>query len=258
MHILERNQDMTTRPPRVALITGGGTGIGRAVALAFAKSGVNLVINYSRSCIEAEETQEAARALGVEALVVRADVSRDSEVRAMVGRTLQNFDRLDILVNSAGVTDYVVLSDLEGLTDAHWNRVWEVNVKGLFYSCRAAAPALRASGGCIVNINSVAGVIGIGSSIAYAASKAAAMNVTRSLARVLAPEVRVNGVAPSVVQTRWVEGHDEHVERAREGTPLERVASPEEVAQTVYALAFHSPFLTGQNIILDGGKFIGV
>jgi 3-oxoacyl-[acyl-carrier protein] reductase len=241
---------------KVALITGAATGIGRATALRLAREGVHVTINYSRSEQEARETQAEVEALGVNTLLYQADVSDDAAVRQMVKETIQDFGRLDILINNAGVTNFVDHRDLEGLTDEYWDRVMNVNVKGVFHCCRAAADELRKQKGCIINITSIAGMTGLGSSIAYSASKAAAISVTKSLARVMAPEVRVNCISPGVVQTRWVEGQDEHVQRLAQGTPLGRIATPEDVSEVVYSVLVHSTFVTGQNIVVDGGMFI--
>lgn len=241
---------------KVALITGSATGIGRAIALRLAREGVHIIINYSRSHKEALETQKDIEACGVQSLLAQADVSDDVEVRRMVQETIGKFGRLDILVNNAGVTNFVAHEDLEGLKDEYWDRVMNVNVKGMFHCCRAAAAELKKQKGCIINITSIAGMTGLGSSIAYAASKAAAISVTKSLARVLAPEVRVNSISPGVVRTRWIEGHEEHVERLAGGTPLGRVATPEDVAEVAYSLIAHSHFVTGQNIVVDGGMFM--
>lgn len=241
---------------KTALITGGGTGIGRAIALVLARQGVNIAINYSRSEEDARKTQEEVKEFQVECQIYQANVAKDSEVRAMVSQVIADFGRLDILVNNAGTTRFVDHADLEGLKDEYWDEIMGVNVKGLFNICRAAADELRKQKGCIVNIASIAGLTGLGSSIAYAASKAAAISVTKSLARVLAPEVRVNAIAPGIVQTRWVEGHDDHIERLAAGTPLKRIAGPEDVAEVAYSLIAHAGFVTGQTIVVDGGNFI--
>ncbi|MDR3588434.1 MAG: SDR family NAD(P)-dependent oxidoreductase [Negativicutes bacterium] len=239
---------------KVALITGGGTGTGRAIALGLAEKGLDLVINYSRSRQETEETAEAVRKLGVACLVVQADVAQDDQVRSMVDSTIKEFGRLDYVVNSAGVTVYVDMADLEGLTDEHWDRIIDVNVKGIFHVCRAAAPYLKQAQGSIVNITSVAGNSGQGSSIAYAVSKAAAICLTKSLARVLAPAVRVNSVAPGIILTRWVAGREDHVERfGKEKTPLGRVCSAEDVADVVIPLLLSAGMMTGQTVVVDGG-----
>lgn len=241
---------------KTALITGGATGMGRAIALRLAKEGVNVAINYSRSEKEALETKSEAEALGVKSIICKADVADDEQVRGMVSKTIEEFGRLDILVNSAGVTYYVDQDDLEGLKDEHWDHIMGVNVKGIFHCCRAAATELKRQKGCIINITSVGGLTGMGSSIAYSASKAAAISVTKSLARVMAPEVRVNGIAPGIVLTRWVKGREEHVKRYSDDTPLKRVAQPEDVSEVAYSLIANMNFVTGQNIVVDGGAFI--
>lgn len=241
---------------KVALITGSATGIGKAIALRLAKEGVNITLNYRNSEKEALETKEQVEACGVKCLLFKASVADDIDVREMVKQTVTTFGRLDILVNNAGVTDFVDHADLEGLRGEYWDRVMDINVKGLFYCCRAAATELKKQNGCIVNITSVAGQTGLGSSIAYAASKAAANSVTKSLARVMAPQVRVNSIAPGVVQTRWNEGNEENVKHLAEGTPLERIGTSEDVAEVVYSIIAHGSFVTGEIVRVDGGMFI--
>lgn len=241
---------------KVAVITGGGTGIGRACALRLAREGAQVAINYSRSKADAEATQKDIEALGRDAMVYCASVTDDDAVRAMMQATADRFGRIDVLINNAGMTHFVDLEDLEGLKDAYWFEIMDVNVVGLFRCARAAAPALKASEGCIVNIASVAGVTGMGSSIAYAASKAAAISVTKSLARVLAPEVRVNGIAPGVVLTRWVDDHLDHVQKYGDATPLGRVATPEDVAEVAYSFIANAGLVTGQTLMVDGGMFM--
>ncbi len=241
---------------KVAVITGGGTGIGRACALRLAREGAQVAINYSRSKAEAEATQQDIEALGRDAMVYCASVTDDDAVRAMMQATADRFGRIDVLINNAGMTHFVDLEDLEGLKDAYWFEIMDVNVVGLFRCARAAAPALKASEGCIVNIASVAGMTGMGSSIAYAASKAAAISVTKSLARVLAPEVRVNGIAPGVVLTRWVDDHLDHVQKYGDATPLGRVATPEDVAEVAYSFIANAGLVTGQTLMVDGGMFM--
>lgn len=241
---------------KVALITGSSTGIGKAVALRLAKEGVSITINYSKSEEEALETKKEVEGLGVECLLYKASVDNNLSVKEMVDKVVETFGRLDILVNNAGVTNFVEHNNLDGLKEEYWDCVMDVNVKGLFYCCRASAIHLKKEKGCIINITSVAGLTGLGSSIAYAASKAAANSVTKSLARVLAPEVRVNSIAPGVVMTRWNEGHLEQVQHLVEGTPMGRVATPEDVADTCYSLIAHSSMVTGEIIKVDGGMFI--
>lgn len=241
---------------KTALITGGGTGIGRAIALKFAHSGVNIAISFSRSEDDALKTCQEIKDLGAHCLIYKADVKKDAEIRAMVSQVASDFGKLDILINNAGMTHFVDYSDLEGMKEEYWDEILGVNVKGLFFCCRAASDELKKSRGCIVNIASIAGLTGIGSSIAYSASKAAAISVTKSLARVLAPEIRVNGVAPGVVNTRWIEGKEDLVSRLAAGTPLGGIATPEDIAEVVYSLVAHARFMTGQTIVVDGGNFI--
>ena len=248
---------------KCAIVTGSAVGVGRATALELAKRGANVVVNYSRSEEEAKETVAMVEALGANALLVRADVSNDAEVRAMVAAAVDAFGGVHVLVNNAGTTAFVDFADLEGMTEELWDRILAVNLKGPFFCARAAAEAMKSSGeGAIVNIASIAGVKAIGSSIAYAASKAGLINLTVALARVLAPEVRVNCVAPGFIDTRWLrQGLGDFYELAKqrtaEQTPLGRVATPEDVAQITLSLIEGADFVTGQTIVIDGGSSIG-
>ncbi|MDA0746594.1 MAG: SDR family NAD(P)-dependent oxidoreductase [bacterium] len=239
---------------KIALITGGGTGIGRTTALLFAQEGADVAINYSRSKEDAERTAAEIRALGRNALVVQADVSDDVAVRQMIQTVAGELGRLDILVNNAGTTKFVPLEDLEGLTDDAWDPIFNVNVKGTFYCSRAAIPAMKSGGGGqIINVASSAGITGRGSSMAYCASKAAVISLTKSLAIGQAPHIRVNAVAPGVVQTRWVDGQEDFLQTNRKATPLGRIATPEDVASSIFGLAI-CDFITGQVLSVDGGR----
>lgn len=241
---------------KVALVTGGGTGIGRAVALRLAAQGLDIVVNYSRSGKDAQETAAAVREAGGECLALQADVADDAQVRRMVDNAIARFGRLDYLVNSAGTTHFVDANDLEGMAGEYWDDIMAVNVKGVFFACRACAPHLKKAGGAIVNITSIAGITGRGSSIAYAASKAAAISLTKSLAQVFAPEIRVNSVAPGIVLTRWVAGREDHVARLGAGTPLGRVCGPDDVAAVVVPLLLTAGMVTGQTVVVDGGAIL--
>jgi 3-oxoacyl-[acyl-carrier protein] reductase len=238
---------------KVALVTGGGTGIGRATALLLAARGVDVAVNYSRSKDDAEATAAEVRKLGRRALALRADVARDDEVRRMVADTVRELGALHILVNNAGWTEFVDFKDLDKLNDDVWDRTLAVNVKGPFYCIRAAAPHMQAAGGVVVNVSSLAGSIGRGSSIPYCASKAGLNLLTRMMARLLAPAVRVNAVAPGVVTTRWVANQTAFVRGAQMQTPMRRVAGPEDVAQAILALIESNDFVTGQILPVDGG-----
>jgi 3-oxoacyl-[acyl-carrier protein] reductase len=174
----------------------------------------------------------------------------------MVERTVGELGGLDALVNNAGMTHFIAHDDLDALTDAVWDEILSVNLKGTFYACRAAMPQLRSRRGSIVNITSVAGLAGAGSSIAYAASKGALNTLTKSLARAFAPDVRVNAVAPGPVQTRWLADHQGMVAEAVKATPLRRAATPDDIADAALFLALGTSLMTGQVVVVDGGRTI--
>ncbi|MEK6260478.1 MAG: SDR family NAD(P)-dependent oxidoreductase, partial [Planctomycetota bacterium] len=191
---------------KVAIVTGGGTGVGRATSLALARLGCHVVVNYSRSRNEAEATVQEIAALGCRALAVQADVADDPACRLMVGTTLTAFGRVDILVNCAGITEFIPFQDLDAVSDETWERLYKVNVVGAFHCARAVRePMLAAGGGVIINVSSVAAQLGQGSSIPYCCTKAALDNLTVSLARTLAPQIRVNGLAPGFIEGRWTQ-----------------------------------------------------
>jgi 3-oxoacyl-[acyl-carrier protein] reductase len=247
---------------RVAIVTGGGTGIGRSVSMRLAKSGAKAVlVNYSRSAKNAESTAHELQELGVEAVAHRADVADETAVKRMVAECVERFGVVDLLVNNAGTTHFIPHSDLEALTDEVWDEILSVNLKGTFYCCRAAAPELRKRNGAIVNVASISAHRATGSSIAYAVSKAGIVQLTRALALSLAPEVRVNSVSPGLVSTRWFRsrfGDDAALaqeESFAKSTPLQRIASPEDVAQAVVSL-LENDLITGQDLVVDGGKNI--
>ncbi len=244
---------------KAALVTGGGVGAGRAIALALAAAGCDVAVNYSKSQAEADLTAADVQGLGVRGMAVQADVRDDGEVRNMVERACSTFGRLDVLINNAGVTSFIDHADLEGVGEEDWDRILGTNLKGSFYCARAAAPALREAGNAaIVNISSIAGVYGIGSSIPYCASKAALNSLTITLARALAPEIRVNAVAPGYIDTRWWKDRDNYEaikQIAEQSTPLKRVCSAEDVAGMVMAMVT-SDVVTGQVLVTDGGMGI--
>ncbi len=247
-----------------AIITGSATGIGAATARMLAAHGCRVAINYTKSETEAEATAQSCRALGVEAITVRADVSVDADCRALVDETVAAFGRLDVLVNSAGTTKFVPANDLDGLSAEDFQRIYAVNTIGPFQMARAAAPALRAAGTtAIVNVSSTAGIFGSGSSIAYAASKGALNTLTVALARVLAPEVRVNAVCPGFVQGRWHlpnlgdKDYDAHVAEWRERSALQMAATPEDVARVIMGFITGADLVTGQVLVCDAGANLG-
>jgi ketoreductase RED2 len=234
---------------RVVIVTGSSSGIGEATARAFDAEGAHVVVNSSTS-VEAGEAVAGTLARGT---YVQADVSDPAACEALVEAAVSRFGRLDVLVNNAGVTEVIAHHDLDAVTDEVFRRILDVNVLGPWRLTRLAMPHLRASGdGSVVNITSVAGVRPTGSSIPYAASKAALNHITALLANVTGPEVRVNAVAPGLIRTPWTADwefvHDAMVDR----TPLQRSGEPEDVASAVVDVAA-SPYLTGQVVVVDGG-----
>ena len=239
---------------KVALVTGGGTGIGRATSLLFAQEGADVAVNFSRSESDAEDTVSEMQQLGSKGIAVCADISNDASVRSMVKEVVKMLGRLDILVNNAGTTQFVPTTDLEGMTEELWDRILGVNVKGTFFCSRAAIGAMRVyNGGQIVNVSSDSAFTGQGSSIAYTASKAAIINMTRALAISQAPEIRVNAVAPGVTETRWIQGIEPFADAYRRKNPLQRLARPEDVAEAIFGLVVND-FITGQTLVVDGGR----
>jgi 3-oxoacyl-[acyl-carrier protein] reductase len=239
---------------KVALVTGSATGAGRACAVRFAKLGYAVVVNYSKSEADANETAAMVKACGVPVLVHKATVADDSQVRAMVERARAEFGGIDVLVNNAGMTHFIAHTDLDAVTDAAWDEIFQVNVKGAFYCSRAAIPLLKERRGCIVNVSSVAGLSGQGSSIPYCASKAALNCLTQSLARAFGPDVRVNAVAPGPILTRWLAGREAQIEKYLEQAPLKRAATPDDIADAVVYLATATTLTTGQVLVVDGGR----
>ena len=250
----------STSPP-VALVTGSATGIGAAVARQLAARGFGVLINYTRSEAEAQETALACRAAGGKAVVCRGDVERDAQCRRLVTAALDAFGRIDALVNNAGTTKFVPSEDLEGLRPEDFQRIFGVNVFGAFQMTRAAAPALRDSGrGAVVNVSSLSGMTGLGSSLAYAASKGALNTLTRGLAHTLAPEVRVNAVCPGYADTRWGRAglDDAGYERFKQGLervlPLRVMPSADDVAEAVCWFIDAGRSVTGQLLVVDSGE----
>jgi len=247
---------------RAAIVTGGGTGVGRETALLLARRGCAVVVNYSRSREDALRTAEEAAAGGARALALRADVADDGDCRRLVEAAERELGRLDLLVNNAGTTSFIPHAEMERVGDEDWERILAVNLKGPFQCARAARGLLAAQGGGeIVNVSSVAGIAAVGSSIPYCASKAALNNLTLALARTLAPEIRVNAVAPGFITGRWLQGGlgpaYEAVKQAMEArAPLGRVCDPADVAAAILSLVEGSDLVTGQIVAVDGGMLI--
>ena len=243
----------------MALVTGAATGIGRGVAVALAKNGHDVVINYSKSEDAAKITARDAAAAGAKTLLYRCDVSDDAGVRAMLAATEKEFGRLDVLINNAGTTIDVEPKNFDEVTVDAWNRVFAVNVLGLFLVTRAAVPLLRKSpDGCIVNTCSIAGLRPSAQPLPYAASKAAVANLTKTLANALGPKIRVNAVAPGWIEGEWMkrtlaENYEGLMARRAKYTPLKRCCTEEDVADSMMSLILHNRFVTGEIVIVDGG-----
>lgn len=247
---------------KVVIITGGGTGVGRATSIAMARLGYNVVVNYSRSRDEAEATAGEISALGANTLICKADVADDVACRAMVASAVETLGRVDVLVNCAGTTDFIPFNDLDAVSDETWERLYKVNVVGAFHCARAVRePMLAAGGGVIINVSSVAAQLGQGSSIPYCCTKAALDNLTVSLARTLAPQIRVNGIAPGFIDGRWTQGglgtkFDAIKQAYEKSLPLGRVCQPEDIADAIVSLITGSSLITGQTLTVDAGMMI--
>jgi len=246
---------------KVCAITGSSSGIGAASALVYAKNGWNVAINYSRDAARAERTARTCQEVGAEVLIVKADVSDDQQCRAFAKAVTDKFGGCDVLVNNAGTTKFVGLTDLDGLSAEDFHHVYDVNVIGPFQMARAFVPLLKGRpGAAIVNVSSIAGLLASGSSIAYIASKGAMNSLSLVLARVLGPEIRVNVVAPGFVEGDWLrEGLGEaRYDAAKKAyvadAALSDVVTPEDVAATIYWLGAGAKKTTGEIHLVDGGR----
>jgi 3-oxoacyl-[acyl-carrier protein] reductase len=246
---------VNTDTRRVVLVTGGGGGLGRALCSAFAGAGYDVAINYAHSHDDALKTAEVVRSADRQAHTVQADVSDDRAVRAMLDEVVATFGGLDVLINNAATTRYVPLKDLDSITEDDWNESLGVNLKGAFYCARAAAASLRARHGAIVNIATTSAFIPAGSSIPYMTSKAALVMLTRTLAKALAPEVRVNAVAPGFMETPWIERYPPEVKAhiAAGGAPP--AIDVGDVSRSILMLA-EARSVNGQTLIVDGGQLM--
>jgi 3-oxoacyl-[acyl-carrier protein] reductase len=247
-----------TQNRRVALITGAATGIGRATAVALAEAGFDVVINYSRSESAARETAKLAEDKGAKTVLFRADVSDDPLVRKMLTAVEQEFGRLDALVNNAGTTTEVKPQDFESLTAEEWDRVFAVNVRGVFQVTRAAVPMLKKAGGSVVNTASIVGLRPGPQPLPYAASKAAVVSLTKLLALNLGPEIRVNAVAPGWMEGDWMarmlkDKYEDLMARRAKNTPLRRCVTAEGVAEVIVNLITSNRLVNGEVVVVDGG-----
>ena len=249
---------------KVAIVTGSATGVGAATAIMLAERGCNVVVNYTKSRDEAETTAAACRDHGVEALTFQADVSDDGSCRAMVQAAVDAWGRVSYLVNNAARTKFNPYEELDGIDKQDFLDIYAVNVVGAYQMIRAVEPHMRQAGhGAVVNNSSIGGVTGIASSIPYAASKAALNLMTKSLAHVLAPEIRINTVVPGMIQTRWLkagmgdEAYQAMLEGAVKFMPLRKVAMPEDVAEALVWFLEGASVVTGETLIVDSGVHLG-
>ncbi len=259
---------MTDLAGRTALVTGGGTGLGRSMSVKLAERGASVIVNYARSAAEAEETVELCRAAGAKAQAVQADVADPEGCRKLAEAA---GPRLDILMNNAGITKHAPdHGDLDALTREDFLKVYSVNVVGAFLALQALKPlmvaAYEASGraSAVVNTSSIAGVTGIGSSVAYAASKGALNTMTLSLARGLAPAIRVNAVCPGFIGTRWfsdvmdADAYAARIERVEAATPLHAASGPDDIADAaLFFISDAARHVTGETLMVDAGLHLG-
>ncbi len=248
---------MTER--KKSLVTGGATGIGRSAVLALAGAGYDIAINYGSSKAAAETVAKEAQALGAKTLLVQCDVSDDAAVRQMMHTIETSFGHLDALVNNAGTTATWKVKDLESLNMDEWDRTFSVNVRGTFQVSRAAVPLLKKGmNPSIVNTASIVGLRPGPQPLPYAASKAAVVNLTKTLAWNLGPDIRVNAVAPGWMEGDWMERmlgekYDTLMTARAKATPLKRCVTSDDVAEVMLNLIQSNRFVTGEIVVIDGG-----
>ena len=256
---------MSNKPSdrKVAIVTGSATGVGAATALALSQRGYDVLINYSKSEREAITSEAACRGAGAATLLMRGDVADDVDCRNMAEAALARWGRLDALVNNAGITTFTGTANWDALDAAVFQRILAVNVLGAFQMVRACRAHLKAARGAIVNVSSVAGSLGIGSSVPYIASKGAVNSMTLHLARALAPEIRVNAVCPGLITTRWFvdgvgqEAYEGFKAGYEQSTPLARACTAEDVAEAIVWLVDGARTVTGELLLLDAGMHLG-
>ena len=244
---------------KVIIVTGSSSGIGAAVARLAADKAYNVLVNYNSNQAGADAVVADCQASGVEAIAVGANVTEDADCRKLAAAAADAWGRIDVLVNNAGATRFCPHDDLEGLDAEDFQHLYSVNTIGAFQMIRAVVPVMKETGGSIVNVASVAGLIGVGSSLAYACSKAALFAINMSMARNLGPEIRVNAVCPGFVEGEWLqEGLGEELYAAVKGHFEERastgqVMNVDTVAENIWYFADSAPNVTGEHVLMDGG-----
>lgn len=251
---------MTATRNKVCVITGASSGIGAATARLYAQRGWNVVVNYSRHREPADRVADECRSFGAEVLVAQADIADDAACRRLAAEVDARWQRADVLVNNAGTTKFVAQKDLDGLDAADFERIMSVNVTGTFQVTRAFVPLLgRHPGGAVVNVSSIASIKGTGSSLAYTASKGAVNSMTVGLARALAPQIRVNAVAPGMVDSSWLReglgeaGFAARADSYRQRAVLGELITPDDVARAIWWLGVDAVKTTGEVVLVDGG-----
>jgi 3-oxoacyl-[acyl-carrier protein] reductase len=249
---------------KTAIVTGSATGVGAAATIMLAGRGCNVVINYTRSKAEAQETERACRGAGAETIAFQGDVGDDAACRGMAQAAFERWGRIDYLINNAAKTKFNPYENLEGLSADDFLAIYRVNVVGAYQMVRAVAPFMKRAGrGSIVNNSSIGGVTGIASSMAYAASKAALNMMTQSLSLVLGPEIRINAIAPGAIQTRWLQGgmsaeaYQEFLRQAAAMVPLKLVPTAEQVAEALVWFLEGASVVTGEVLLVDAGLHCG-
>lgn len=245
---------------QVALVTGSGRGIGRAIAMRLAREGSSVIVNAFGSPGEARRTILELPSVCPEQqhLFIRADIGNPRQIAAMMKKVKNRYGRLDILVNNAGTTRFIEHARLDKLTVDIFDTIYKVNLRGAFLCVKEALPILKKSGGgLVINLASIAATTAVGSNIAYCAMKAATVNMTKSTARALAPGIRVNSVSPGLTETSLIKGWGKYKSEQIKKTPLGRLAKCEDVADAVFALAAELTYMTGQDIVVDGGRALG-
>lgn len=247
----------------VAIVTGSSSGIGAATVVALAKQGCHVVITYNRNSDGADKIAKQCEQHGVKTLVMKANVAEDDDCCALVEKTLEKFGRLNILINNAGTTKFCDHDNLQGLNKQDFLDIYSVNTVGAFQMIRAAEKALRNEEiAHVINMASIAAITGIGSSVAYAASKGAMLTMTMSLARALGPQIRINAICPGFVQGEWLEeglgkeAYDKVLGGMKKIAPLNDTATAERIADTAIGIISGMDWTTGESIIIDGGSHL--
>ena len=242
---------------KVGLVTGGGTGLGREISLQLAAEGMSLAIGYSKSKSDAAATVDEIRRGAGKAIALHADLLQSTQYTALIGQIDAEFGQLDLLVHNAATTRFIPFNDLDSVTESAWDEIFALNTRAAFFLAQASASLLRrGGGGQIITTSSIAGISPTGSSIPYAVSKAALIHVTKCLAVALAPDIRVNCVAPGLLMTRWVEGFSEdRLRQIVEAAPLKKAADLADVAAAFVMLAKNTS-ITGETIVVDAGQLL--